>query len=132
MVSIDLGGLLQDGVAMAAQLLHAVEARGKEVTPGNIAYYVALHLKSGRRSQSTNRSDALSPATMLDGKSSALSLEEPVGFCPETGESVALGDLLAGSHEDPSVAAGRNLDWTAFLNGHHQRYTDMVRCVVNG
>ena len=79
--SEDAEELLQDALAMAAQMLHALEARGKEVTVGNICYYVVLLMKSGRRSQSANRTDVLSPGTMLDGKSCALSLEESVGLC---------------------------------------------------
>ena len=117
---------------MAAQMLHALEERGKTVTAKNICYYVTLLLKSGRRSQSANRTDVLSPGTMLDGKSCALSLEESVGLCSETGETVALGDLLAGTHEDPASAAARNIDWAEFLEGHDERYTAMLRCVVSG
>ena len=45
---------------------------------------------------------------------------------------MALGDLLAGTHEDPSMAAGRNIDWAEFLDGHDNRYTAMVRCAVSG
>ena len=122
----------RDATAMAAQMLHALETRGKEVTVGNICYYVTLLMKSGRRSQSANRTDVLSPGAMLDGKSCALSLEEPVGSCSETGETVALGDLLAGTHEDPAATAARNLDWAEFLDGHDDRYPAMLRCAVSG
>jgi len=45
---------------------------------------------------------------------------------------VALGDLLAGTHEDPSMAAARNIDWAEFLDGHDGRYTAMARCAVLG
>ena len=130
--SEDAEELLQDATAMAAQMLHALEARGKTVTVGNICYYVTLLMKSGRRSQSANRTDVLSPGAMLDGKSSALSLEDPVGSCPETGEAVTLEDLLAGAHEDPASAAARNLDWAEFLDGHDGRYAAMVRCAATG
>ena len=130
--SEDAEELLQDALAMAAQMLHALEARGKEVTMGNLCYYVTLLMKSGRRSQSANRTDVLSPGTMLDGKSCALSLEEAVGLCSETGETVALGDLLAGTHEDPASAAARNIDWAEFLDGHDSRYAAMLRCAVTG
>ena len=61
------------------------------------------------------------------GKSSARSLEDPVGLCPETGEAVALGDLLAGPHEDPAATAARNIDWTEFLDGHDRRYPAILR-----
>ena len=59
-------------------------------------------------------------------------MEETVGLCSETGETVALGDLLAGTHEDPASAAARNIDWAEFLDGHNDRYTAMVRCAVAG
>ena len=119
--SEDAEELLQDAMAAAAQMLHNLEARGKEVSPGNVAYYVAMNMKNGRRSQSANCTDVMSLGTMLDGKSCALSLEEPVGFDSETGEAVALGDLLAGTHEDPSEAVARNLDWAEFLQGRDRR-----------
>ena len=128
----DAEELLQDATAMAAQMLHSLEARGKEVTVGNVRYYVTLLMKSGRRSQSANRTDVLSPGAMLDGKSCALSLEEPVGLCSETGETVALGDLLAGTHEDPAATAARNIDWAGFLEGRDGRYPAMLRCAVSG
>ena len=47
---------------MAAQMLHTLEARGKTVTVGNVCYYVTLLMKSGRRSQSANRTDVPSRA----------------------------------------------------------------------
>ena len=130
--SEDAEELLQDSMVMASQMLHALEARGKEVTVGNICYYVTLLMKSGRRSQSANRTDVLSAGTMLDGKSCALSLEEAVGLCSETGETVSLGDLLAGTHEDPASAAARNIDWAEFLDDHDDRYAAMVQCAVSG
>src|SRR4051812_11350644 len=55
----DTEELYQDGLAMAAKMLHDLEQRGKQVTPGNICYYVTLHLKSGRRSHGSGRTDAL-------------------------------------------------------------------------
>ncbi len=130
--SEDTEELLQDALAIAAQMLHALEERGKKVTVGNICYYVTLLMKSGRRSQSASRTDVLCPGTVLDGRSWALSLEEVIGLNPETGESVVLGDLLAGRHEDPASAAARNLDWAEFLAGHDRRYTALVRCAVDG
>ena len=32
----DTEELLQDAIGLAAQMLHALEARGKKVTPGNV------------------------------------------------------------------------------------------------
>ena len=48
--SEDAQELIQDSIAMAAKMLHNTEATGKQVTPGNIAYYTIQHIKSGRRS----------------------------------------------------------------------------------
>ena len=50
---------LQDALAVAAKMLHDLEERGKEVTPGNITYYTILHMKSGRRSYSGGRTDVM-------------------------------------------------------------------------
>ena len=75
--------LLQDAITVAAQMLHRVELSGKTVTPGNIAYYVILHMRSGRRSQGSSRVDTMAAGTQLDGKSSVLPFEEEVGYDPE-------------------------------------------------
>src|ERR1700722_11842198 len=45
----DAEELVQDGTAMAARMLDSAEKAGKQVTPGNVAYYAIQHLKSGRR-----------------------------------------------------------------------------------
>jgi hypothetical protein len=55
--------LVQDGIAMAAKMLDTLERKGKQVTPGNVAYYCILHLKSGRRSHSAGRSDVMGSAS---------------------------------------------------------------------
>jgi hypothetical protein len=80
--------LLQDGLAMAAEMLHNLEMRDKQVTPGNVAYYCLLHLKSGRRSYSGGRTDVMGSSTQLDHNSMVLSFEEEVGFDLEIGEPI--------------------------------------------
>ena len=65
---------------MAAQMLDGLEQRGKQVTPGNVAYYTILHLKSGRRSYSGGRTDVMGSSTQLDHSAMVLSLEEEVGY----------------------------------------------------
>ena len=40
--------LLQDATLIAVRLLARARVNGKTVTPGNIAYYTLLHLRSGR------------------------------------------------------------------------------------
>ena len=114
--------LYQDGLAMAAHMLDGLEKRKKQVTAGNVAYYTLLHLKSGRRSYSTGHTDVLGSATQISQNSMVLSLEEEVGYDPELDEAVHLGDVLTSDHDDPSMAAGRNLDWDEFLESHDYRY----------
>jgi hypothetical protein len=128
----DIEELIQDCIAHAAQMLHRVEETGKEVTPGNIAYYAILHTRSGRRSTGGSRADVMAPGTQLDGKSSVLSFEEPVGFDPETNEEIPLGEMLSNCQDDPSMSAARNLDWEEFLGTHDHRYGAIVGAAASG
>lgn len=64
----DAEELVQDSIVQAAKMLLSVEKEGKTVTPGNIAYYAILHMKSGRRSSGCGRTDALASSTQLDHK----------------------------------------------------------------
>ncbi len=124
--------LLQDSIVIAAQMLHSAEGAGRDVTPGNIAYYVILHMKSGRRSQSGSRADVMAPGTQLDGKCTLHSLEEPVGSDAESGDPVCLGEMLAAEREDPSTLGGRNVDWGEFLGSHDPRYRVILQGVAEG
>ena len=128
----DTEELLQDAITIAAQMLHSVEQAGKQVTPGNIAYYVVLHMKSGRRSQCASRADVMAPGTQLDDKSSVLSVEEEVGYDPELDEPIRLGELLSSGAEDPSRVAERNADWEQFLGAHDYRYGVLARDFAEG
>jgi len=130
--SEDTEELLQDALAVAAKMLHDLEERGKEVTPGNVAYYTILHMKSGRRSYSAGRTDVMNAGTQLDNLSSVLSFEEPAGYDPETDEEIPLGDMLAGNADDPSMAASRFVDWEEFLGSHNPRYEAMVSDFAQG
>src|SRR5215213_7823273 len=51
--------LIQDGIAMAARMLHNSEAAGKLAPAASVAYYTLQHLKSGRRSTGSSRADVL-------------------------------------------------------------------------
>jgi hypothetical protein len=130
--SEDAEEIFQDGLALAAKMLHDLELRGKHVTPGNVAYYIMLHLKSGRRSYGCGRTDAMFSCTQLDGKASVMSPEEEVGYDPETMESIHLGDLLTCSQDDPSMQAGRNLDWQEFIDSHDYRYGILLKDIAEG
>jgi hypothetical protein len=128
----DAEELIQDATVMAAKMLQSVQAAGKKVTPGNIAYYCILHMKSGRRSHSASRADTMAAGTQLDSKSSVLSMEEEVGYDPELDEAVTLGDVLASGREDPSMAAARNIDWELFIETHDYRYGVIIQGFIDG
>lgn len=124
--------LIQDAIVIAAQMLDRVEQAGKKVTAGNIAYYAVLHMRSGRRSQGSSRADTMAPGTQLDHKSTVLSFEEEVGYDPELDEPITLGELLASDHEDPAIAATRNIDWQLFLATHDYRYGVILKGMAEG
>ncbi len=108
--------MLQDATLMAARLLASARAKGKQVTPGNIAYYTMLHIRSGRRSHSASASDAMGTRTQIVGNSRVSSMEAPVASDDASPEDpLTLGDVLASDAEDPSETAARNLDWRALL-----------------
>ena len=128
----DTEELVQDAIVIAAQMLHRVELSGKKFTPGNIAYYAVLHMRSGRRSQGSSRIDTMAQGTQLDAKSTVLSFEEEVGYDPELDAPITLGELLASDHEDPAMEAARNVDWELFLATHDYRYGIMVKGMAEG
>ena len=128
----DAEELVQDAIVIAAQMLDRVEQAGKTVTAGNIAYYAVLHMRSGRRSQGSSRTDTMAPGTQLDARSSVLSFEEEVGYDPELDEPITLGELLASDHEDPAMEAARNIDWQLFIATHDYRYGVILKGVAEG
>ena len=102
----DTEELVQDAIVIAAQMLHRVELSGKKFTPGNIAYYALLHMRSGRRSQSANRTDTMAPGTQLDHKSTVLSFEEEVGYDPELDAPITLGGTAGIRARGPGNGGG--------------------------
>jgi hypothetical protein len=130
--SEDTEELLQDALTVAAKMLHDLEERGKTVTPGNVAYYTILHMKSGRRSYSAGRTDVMNAGTQLDSNAMVLSFEEPAGYDPDTDEEIPLGDMLAGNGDDPAMTASRFVDWEEFLDTHNPRYEAMVNDFAQG
>jgi hypothetical protein len=123
--------LIQDATAMAAKLMHNVEEQGKSVTPGNIAYYTILHLKSGRRSYGTSRVDALGIGTQLKGRSSVNSLDEPLEES-ELGERFTLNDVFSNDSEDPAQIAARKMDWEALCAGLTGREQALIEHLLAG
>src|SRR5258708_14220618 len=100
--------LAHDAAAIAAKLLLSSHARGKKVTPGNIAYYAVGLVRQGRRSTGLSTTDAMHPATQLKGRSSLVSLDAP---CNSEGESDGPGclhDGLAAPSAAPPLPASRH------------------------
>ena len=128
----DAEELVQDATAMAARLLHQVEAAGKRVTPGNIAYYTIQHLRSGRRSTGSSIVDVLQSGTQLKGRTRMVSLDETVRRDEDTDETFTLGDVLSTDEEDPAVIASRKLDWSAFCATQPARSQAILGCAATG
>ena len=57
----DVGEFVQDGIAIAATLLASAEARGKQVSAGNVSYYATKLVRQGRRSTGQSTTDVMSP-----------------------------------------------------------------------
>lgn len=129
--SEDAEEVLQDATLMAARLLARARANGKVVTPGNIAFYTMLHLRSGRRSHSAGRSDAMGSRTQIVGNSRVTSLAAPIPAPDDAlDEPLTLGDVLASDAEDPSETAARNLDWQALVATLDERALAVLHCMA--
>jgi hypothetical protein len=124
--------LAAEAVAIAAGLLASTEARGKQVTPGNIAYYAARHVNAGRRSTGLSTTDAMHPGTQLAGRSHLVSLEQPLNDTSGDDEPTCLHDMLAGKTEDPGTAACRRLDWAPLVASLAGPVREVLRCLVEG
>ena len=124
--------LVQDGIAIAAHLMHNAELAGKQVTPGNIAYYAAQHIRSGRRSTGSSRVDIMGTQTQLSGRARLHSLNEVVADKEDASEIIELQDLLSLDAEDPSMIAARNLDWQAMMSMLTEREQAIVVALIEG
>jgi len=128
----DAEELLQDATLLAARMLASARAKGKTVTPGNIAFYVLLHLRCGRRSYRAGRSDVMGSRTQIMGLSRIAALDDPVGIAAEgSDEPMTLGDVLASDAEDPSETAARNLDWAALVATLNERDLAVLQCLAD-
>ena len=127
----DAEELVQDATVMAAKLMHNVEQQGKSVTPGNIAYYTLLLMKSGRRSYGSTSVDACGIGTQLNGRSQIRSFDEPVEV-DELGELFTVSDVFSNDQDDPSVVAARNLDWQTLLTRLTAQEQAIVVALVEG
>lgn len=128
----DAEELIQDAVAIAAASLVSLSARGKRVTPGNVAHYAVLKVQSGRRSYGTSSTDPLHPCAQLKGHSRLHSLDEPAPTSLEYGEPISLGELIGGETEDPATRCARKLDWQGFAERLDERSRAIIISLLEG
>ncbi|WP_338686639.1 hypothetical protein [Haloferula helveola] len=127
--------MLQDATLQAARLMLSASQKGRTFTAGNIAYFAAKAVRSGRRSHYTGRSDVMSPGCQLDGACRFTYLDQEVefeeGWTGALHEAIPLSDYL-GKGEDPAEEAARNLDWELFLGSHPERHCIAIQALAEG
>jgi len=72
--SEDAEELLQDSIAVAAQMLHNIERSGREVIPAVTACCALLYLQSGWRSNNCSQTDAMAALAQRKGHCRSTSL----------------------------------------------------------
>lgn len=128
----DAEELLQDATLLAARTLASARAKGKQVTPGNVAYYTMLHLRCGRRSHSAGRSDVMGTRTQIVGNSRVTSLAAPIPAEEQSlDDPMTIGDVLASDAEDPAETAARNLDWQALIATLDEKALAVLHCMAD-
>ncbi len=128
----DLQELEADGMAQAANMLEAAEKAGKAVSPNSVAFYVLQALRSGRRHGSASRTDAMSPATQLDGHAVMLSMDEPLDVFDEDDDEVDLHSCLASTGEDPAAQGAREIDWDEMMAAINPGDRDLLLSTAAG
>ena len=124
--------LAQDAIATAAALLASTQARGKQVSAGNLSYYAVKLVRQGRRSTGQSKTDVMHPGTQMTGRSRLESMDAALADEGPGEEALCLHDVLAGQTEDPALAASRRLDWeglSAFLDTTAR---EILVCLVEG
>jgi len=92
----------------------ASRPRGKQVTPGNIAYYAQNKFGKGVAAPAFSKPNPLHPAAQINGRSRLISLTSRSDMMKARG-TTGFGEVLASEAEDPSATGARNLDWQAFV-----------------
>ena len=125
--------LLQDGLAIAIKIHRGTTKARKKVSPGNIAHYALLALRSGRRSTGVRASDVLHPAAQLNGNSRLQSMDEPIRDSGEHGdEPLTLHDCLAAPVDDPATTAARRLDWASVVKSLDRTAKAILTALIEG
>lgn len=127
----DPGELIQDGIVIALLLYRCACQASKKVTPGNIAYYTILALRSGRRSTGYKKNDVLHPAAQLSGRSRVQSMDEPIHET-EDGDQFTLHDCMAAPVDDPATAAARRLDWSPVVESLDKTAKAVLVALIEG
>jgi hypothetical protein len=128
--------IVQDATLMAAKMMVSAEDSGQPFTAGTMVQFTTRAARSGRRSNYSGRTDAMSPGCQIDGNARHKSLDDEVEF--ETGQYGSLHDVISpfevyAAHEsDPAEEAARNIDWQAFLATHPRRYRIAILVLVEG
>ncbi len=108
----DLEEIEADALAQAANMIESAEKAGKTVSASSVAFYTIQALRSGRRFGCASRTDAMSPAAQLDGRSVLLSIDAPLDvFDEEDDDEFNLHQCLASTGEDPAAVGAREMDW---------------------
>jgi hypothetical protein len=113
--------------------MHNAEAKGKQISHGNAAYYALQHCKFGRRAVGHSSCNVYGTRTQLTGRSRLESLEMVVATNEETGgEIFELHDVLSCDQEDPSTKAARKMDWEDFYAALSPRDQAIVLLMIEG
>ena len=135
--------VIQDGVALAAQLIEGAERSGKkvvrsangqrnQVTAGNIAYYTIVKLRNGRRSTGSSTQDVHAVGTQIQGNTRLTSLDEPAALDEETGGELMFNDVLSRDEEDPGTKAARRMDWQDLVAALPNRERKVIQFMLEG
>jgi hypothetical protein len=127
----DRDELCQDGIAIAASLLASAEARGKQVSGSNVAFYATRLVRQGRRSTGQSTTDAMSPRTQIAARCQVESLDQPIAGEAE-GDDLCLHDVLAAGSADPSQEAAKRLDWKPLVDSLDATARKILHCLMAG
>ena len=130
--SEDAEELVQDTLCSAAQMLDSAERSGVPLYPSSIAYYSIQRSKTGRRSTSAGRMDAMCPAAQLDRAVSLTSMDAEIEENATGEETVSMHELLAAQTEDPAQTAARELDWSELLQQLDERQIEILTLTAQG
>jgi hypothetical protein len=144
----DAEEIIQDGTALAAKMIHNAELagkrvvqsasnrssnQGKQVTAGNVAYFVIVKLRNGCRSSGMVTADVYGAGTQINGRTRLTSLDDVAAQDEENGgEIFEFHDVISRDEEDPATRAARKMDWDVFMAGLCDRDQAIIECVVQG